>query len=141
MWTLCLLRSGGYMPIRLTPPPTSISSLCEFLNQSLAIRRRVASSSMVQIGLKKVNNGTNDYNAATFRRPHDFTDGELAQVRACANGFEGQAKGILQQRAASIEELHDDGYDYLETDTLPGNKNGNFSPPLTTDGEREVLPV
>lgn len=141
MRILYLLRSGECMPIQLTLPPTSISPFREFLNQSFAIRRRATFGSVVQIGLKKMNNGTNDYSVATFRRLYDFTGEELVQIRAYADGFKEQVKGILQQRAASTEELHDDGCDYLETGTLPGDKNGNFSLPSAIDGEREALPA
>lgn len=51
MRILYLLRSGEYMPIQLTLPPTSISPFREFLNQSFAIRRRATFGSVVQIGL------------------------------------------------------------------------------------------
>ena len=99
------------MPIQLTLPPTSISPFREFLNQSFAIRRRATFGSVVQIGLKKMNNGTNDYSVATFRRLYDFTGEELAQVRAFADSFKEQVKGILQQSAAATGDLHDDGCD------------------------------
>lgn len=141
MRILYLLRSGEYMPIQLTLPPTSLSPFREFLNQSFAIRRRATFGSVVQIGLKKMNNGTNDYSVATFRRLYDFTGEELAQIRAYADSFKEQIKGILQQRAATTEELHDDGCDYLGADTLSEDTGGKFTLPPTLDGEREALPA
>ena len=141
MRILYLLRSGEYMPIQLTLPPTSISPFREFLNQSFAIRRRATFGSVVQIGLKKMNNGTNDYSVATFRRLYDFTGEELAQIRAYADSFKEQVKGIQQQRAAATEELRDDGCDYLVADTLSGETGANFIITPAIDGEREALPA
>jgi len=141
MRILYLLRSGEYMPIQLTLPPTSISPFREFLNQSFAIRRRATFGSVVQIGLKKMNNGTNDYSVATFRRLYDFTGEELAQIRAYADSFKEQVKGIQQQRAAATEELRDDGCDYLAADTLSGETGANFIITPAIDGEREALPA
>ena len=141
MRILYLLRSGEYMPIQLTLPPTSISPFREFLNQSFAIRRRATFGSVVQIGLKKMNNGTNDYSVATFRRLYDFTGEELAQIRAYADSFKEQVKGIQQQRAAATEELRDDGCDYLAADTLYGETGANFIITPAIDGEREALPA
>ena len=141
MRILYLLRSGEYMPIQLTLPPTSISPFREFLNQSFAIRRRATFGSVVQIGLKKMNNGTNDYSVATFRRLCDFTGEELAQIRAYADSFKEQVKGIQQQRAAATEELRDDGCDYLAADTLSGETGSSFIITPAIDGEREALPA
>ena len=141
MRILYLLRSGEYMPIQLTLPPTSISPFREFLNQSFAIRRRATFGSVVQIGLKKMNNGTNDYSVATFRRLYDFTGEELAQIRAYADTFKEQVKGIQQQRAAATEALRDDGCDYLAADTLSGETGANFIITPAIDGEREALPA
>lgn len=141
MRILYLLRSGEYMPIQLTLPPTSISPFREFLNQSFAIRRRATFGSVVQIGLKKMNNGTNDYSVATFRRLYDFNGEELAQIRAYADSFKEQVKGIQQQRAAATEELRDDGCDYLAADTLSGETGANFIITPAIDGEREALPA
>ena len=141
MRILYLLRSGEYMPIQLTLPPTSISPFREFLNQSFAIRRRATFGSVVQIGLKKMNNGTNDYSVATFRRLYDFTGEELAQIRAYADSCKEQVKGIQQQRAAATEELRDDGCDYLAADTLSGETGANFIITPAIDGEREALPA
>ena len=141
MRILYLLRSGEYMPIQLTLPPTSISPFREFLNQSFAIRRRATFGSVVQIGLKKMNNGTNDYSVATFRRLYDFTGEELAQIRAYADSFKEQVKGIQQQRAAATEELRDDGCDYLAAGTLSGETGANFIITPAIDGEQEALPA
>ena len=58
-------------------------------------RRRATYGSLIQIGLKKENNGSNDYSVATFRLLRDFEGEELAQIRAYANGFKEQIKACL----------------------------------------------
>lgn len=104
MRVLYLLRSGEYMPLQLTLPPTSIKPWGSFLNQSFLARQRATYGSVIQVGLKKMNNGANDYSVATFRRLYDFSGEELAQIRVHANNFREQIKLILQQRAAMNEE-------------------------------------
>ena len=68
MRVLYLLRSGEFMPLQVTLPPTSLKPFREFMNQSFMLRRRATYGSVVQIGLKKMNNGKDDYSVATFRR-------------------------------------------------------------------------
>ena len=70
-------------------------------------------TSIVQIGLKRENNGTNDYSVATFKLLQDFQGEELAQIRAYANSFKEQIKLLLQQRAEITEEQRDTGCDYV----------------------------
>ena len=141
MRMLYLLRSGEYMPIQLALPPTSLSPFREFMNQSFMIRRRATFGSVVQIGLKKMNNGKDDYSVATFRRLYDLEGEELAQARAYATSFKEQIKMMLQQRASAILEQRDTGCDYEVTDTLPANSGTQFciAPPI--DGDREALPA
>nr|WP_326184293.1 hypothetical protein [uncultured Oscillibacter sp.] len=67
MRVLYLLRSGDYMPIQLSLPPTSIRPFNDFINQAFLLRRRGVCSAVVQIGLKKANNGVQDYSVATFK--------------------------------------------------------------------------
>ncbi len=141
MRMLYLLRSGEYMPIQLALPPTSLSPFREFMNQSFMIRRRATFGSVVQIGLKKMNNGKDDYSVATFRRLYDLEGEELAQARAYATSFKEQIKMMLQQRASAILEQRDTGCDYEVADALPANSGSQFciAPPI--DGDREALPA
>ena len=67
MRDIYLLRSGEYMPLLISLPPTSIKPFKEFLNRAFVYRRRATYGSLIQIGLKKENNGSNDYSVATFR--------------------------------------------------------------------------
>lgn len=57
MRVLYLLRSGEYMPLQVNLPPTSIKPFKEFLNRAFMLRRRATYGSIVQIGLKRENNG------------------------------------------------------------------------------------
>ena len=65
MRTVYLLRSGDFMPIQLTLPPTSLKPFNTFCSQAFLMRRRASFGSVVQIGLKKMNNGRDDYSVAT----------------------------------------------------------------------------
>lgn len=141
MRVLYLLQSGEYMPIQLTLPPTSISPFREFLNQSFMVRRRATYGSVVQIGLKKMSNGKDDYSVATFRRLYDFTGEELAQIRLFAESFKEQIKMVLQQRATINEEQHDDGCDYITDTVAVSNAGEHFTISTVIDGEREALPA
>ena len=97
MRDIYLLRSGEYMPLLISLPPTSIKPFKEFLNRAFVYRRRATYGSLIQIGLKKENNGSNDYSVATFRLVRDFQGEELAQIRAYANGFKEQIKAINKE--------------------------------------------
>lgn len=143
MRVLYLLRSGEFMPLQVTLPPTSLKPFREFMNQSFMLRRRAAYGSVVQIGLKKMSNGKDDYSIATFRRLHDFSGEDLAQIRAYADGFKEQVRMMLQQRATVNETQHDDGCDYGSgnMEVLPVDASGRFAYGQTLDGEREVLPA
>ncbi|MCA5577272.1 hypothetical protein [Enterocloster clostridioformis] len=143
MRVLYLLRSGEFMPLQVTLPPTSLKPFREFMNQSFMLRRRAAYGSVVQIGLKKMSNGKDDYSVATFRRLHDFSGEELAQIRAYADGFKEQARMMLQQRATVNETQHDDGCDYGNgnVEVLPVDASGRFAYGRPLDGEREALPA
>ncbi len=103
MRALYLLRSGDCLPIQLTLPPTSLRPYSEFSNLAFMSRRRAACGSIVQIGLKKANNGKDDYSIATFRMIRDFSGEELAQVRAYAENFKKQITMIQEQCAADLE--------------------------------------
>jgi len=140
MRVLYLLRSNEYMPLQINLPPTSISPFRDFLNQSFVLRRRATYGSVVQLALKRANNGGNDYSIATFRRLYDFTGEDLAQVRSYADGFKAQLKAMLQQQVTTRNEQIDEGCDY-DTNTLPTDANNRFVIAATIDGEREALPA
>ena len=128
MRMLYLLRSGEYMPLLISLPPTSIKPFKEFLNRAFVYRRRATYGSLIQIGLKKENNGRNDYSVATFRLVRDFQGEELAQIRAYANGFKEQIKAINIQRALINEEQRTNDCDYVipESATAPDSPDGSY---------------
>ena len=98
-----LLRSGDLMPIQLPLSPTSIRPYTDFVNAAFISRRRGVCGSVVRIGLKKKNNGKDDYSVATFQKVYDFSGEELARVRAYADSFKPQVKLLREQRVANIE--------------------------------------
>ena len=100
------------MPLQISLPPTSLSPFREFMNRAFVLRRRASFSAVVQIGLKKASNGTNDYSVATFKKLYDFEGEELSQIRAYANSFKEQIKSMLTQRAAIQDEQLDNSCDY-----------------------------
>lgn len=103
MRVLYLLQSGDYLPIQLALPPTSLRPFAEFSNMVFLARRRAACGSIIQIGLKKANNGKDDYSVATFSKVRDFSGEELANVRAYAENFKKQVTMIHEQRSAELE--------------------------------------
>ena len=143
MRVLYLLRSGEFMPLQVTLPPTSLKPFREFMNQSFMLRRRATYGSVVQIGLKKMSNGKDDYSVATFRRLYDFGGEELAQIRQFADGFKEQVRMMLKQRTTINESQHDTGCDYgnSNVEVLPAGKGTQFTYGQTLDGEREALPA
>lgn len=76
---------------------------------------------MVQIGLRKENNGGNDYSVATFRLVGNFEGEQLAQIRSYTESFKEQIKLILKQRAETAREQLDDGCDYISTGLQSAN--------------------
>ena len=128
MRDIYLLRSGEYMPLLISLPPTSIKPFKEFLNRAFVYRRRATYGSLIQIGLKKENNGSNDYSVATFRLVRDFQGEELAQIRTYANGFKEQIKAINIQRALINEEQRTNDCDYVipESATAPDSPDGSY---------------
>ncbi|MCM1214954.1 MAG: hypothetical protein NC331_06545 [Lachnospiraceae bacterium] len=143
MRMLYLLRSGELMPLQIALPPTSLKPFREFMNQSFMLRRRATYGSLVQIGLKKMSNGKDDYSVATFRRLYDFSGEDLAQIRTYADSFKEQIRMMLQQRAAINETQRDDGCDYSNSnvEVLPADTGERFVYGQAIDGEREALPA
>lgn len=103
MRTLYFLRSGEFIPLQLNLPPTSLKPFRQFISQTFGFRRRATYGSLVEIGLKKMNNGRDDYSVATFRLLSDLSGEELAQVRDYANSFKEQIRNMLLQRAETAE--------------------------------------
>ena len=137
-----LLRSGEYMPLLISLPPTSLKSFREFLNRAFVMRRRATYGSIVQIGLKRENNG-NDYSVATFRLVRDFQGEDLAQIRAYSNAFKEQIKAINVQRALhSVEQQGNTDCEYSEAEgaTAPATDNGGYSIG-TVNGDCDKLPA
>jgi len=143
MRVLYLLRSGEFMPLQVTLPPTSLKPFREFMNQSFSLRRRATYGSLVQIGLKKMSNGKDDYSVATFRRLCDFSGEDLAQIRAYADSFKQQIRMMLQQRADSSISQHDDGCEFVNAnvESMSADTGGHFYYGQPLDGEREALPA
>lgn len=144
MRMLYLLCNGEYMPYQLALPPTSLKPFKDFINQAFMLRRRASYGSIIQISLKKVSNGTNDYSVAVFRRVLDFEGDKLAQVRAYADSFKKQMKLSLQQRAAANEANHEDICDYGNNNPVApqsANNGESFYIGQTLDGEHEELPA
>ena len=139
---LYLLRSGEYMPLLVSLPPTSIRPFKEFLNRAFVYRQRATYGSLVQIGLKKDNNGSNDYSVATFRLLRDFHGEELAQIRAYANVFKEQVKAIIIQRALINEEqqANDCDYEIPESATAAPGPDGSYVVG-EVNGDYEQLPA
>lgn len=142
MRMLYLLRSGEYMPLLISLPPTSIKPFKEFLNRAFVYRRRATYGSLVQISLKKENNGSNDYSVATFRLVRDFQGEELSQIRAYANGFKEQIKLINIQRALINEEqrTNDCEYEIPVSATEAANPDGSYAVGAI-NGDYEKLPA
>ena len=136
-----LLCSGEAMPIQLSLSPTSITPYTQFVNAAFVARRRGICGSVVQIGLKKKNNGKDDYSVATFKRLYDFSGEELAKIRAYADSFKEQVKLILEQRTENIEAEASDGVEMERAvRTIPSNE-GHFEVGAEIDGDRDGLPL
>ncbi len=141
---LYILRSGEYMPILLALPPTSLKPFSDFMNLAFVSRRRPTWSSVVQIGLKRVDNGANTYSVATFKKLYDFSGEELAQVKQYAIGFREQIHLMLQQRAIGAENRKEPD-DLYETegryDSVDSGQHFTVTGRQTIDGSREALPA
>ena len=99
MRILYLLQDGDYIPLQLSLPPTSLRPFNDFMNAAFVARRRPAWSSVVQIGLKRVDNGNNTYSVATFRKVEDLQPEQVGEFRAFVESFRQQAKEMLKSRA------------------------------------------
>ena len=140
MRMMYFLRSGEFMPLQISLPPTSIKPFNDFVNRAFLLRRRGVCSAVVQLGLKRMNNGKDDYSVTTFKLLYDFEGHELDQIRKYADQFKEQIKVMLSQRA----ELADAANDVVEVSgasrSLPDNAD-HFAIGGVIDGEREPLPA
>lgn len=140
MRVLYLLRSGDFLPIQLTLPPTSIRPYSDFFNVAFATKRRATYGSVVQVGLKRMDNG-NLYSVATFKKLYDFSGEKLAQVKACSDSFREQIKIMLQQRAADTEVRCEDGFTADDGYVMQDDGDGFCITSGTIDGDRDELPA
>lgn len=120
---LYILRNGEYMPIMLALPPTSLKPYSDFVNACFVTRRRPTYASIVQIGLKKAENGSNTYSVATFKKISDFTGEQLAQIKAYSTGFRAQIKEILKQRAQNFANADPDAF-YEDNTSYSSKEDG-----------------
>lgn len=141
MRMLYLLQSGECVPIQISLPPTSLKPFKNFVNQAFLLRRRPSYGSVIQIGLRKGNNGGNDYSVATFRLLENFEGEDLAQIRSYAEGFREQIKLTLKQRAEMAKEQLDDGCDYVNAEPQTAGTTGPVYMTPAIDGDREALPA
>jgi hypothetical protein len=98
------------------------------------MRRRGAFGSVVQIGLKRMNNGKDDYSVATFKKLYDFEGEQLANIKIFAGTFKEQIRQLNQRRSADAISRTDDDvpvYDGSEPRVNISN----------IDGDRDDLPA
>ena len=139
MRMLYLLRSGEYLPLQLSLPPTSLRPFNDFLNLVFVARRRPSFTAIVEIGLKRAESGGYTYSVATFRKVRDLEGEGLAAVKSYATNFKEQVKSLLAQRA---ENYKSDVESLTSTAPLELADNGDrFSYPGVIDGERDELPL
>ena len=136
-----LLRSGEALPIQLSLSPTSIRPYTDFINAAFLARRRGVCGSVVRIGLKKVNNGKNEYSVATFKLLYDFAGEDLAKIRAYAASFKEQADLILAQRVENAEAEASNGVVMERPARVMPNNEGHFEVGAEIDGGRNGLPM
>ena len=139
MRQIYLLRSGEYLPLQLSLPPTSLRPFNDFMNLAFVARRRPSYSAIVEIGLKRAESGGYTYSVATFRKVRDLEGEGLAAVKSYAANFKEQFKSLLAQR---VENYKSDVESLTGTAPLELADNGDhFSYPGVIDGERDELPL
>ena len=142
MRQIYLLRSGEYLPLQLSLPPTSLRPFNDFMNAAFVARRRPAWSSVVQIGLKRMDNG-NTYSVATFRLVQRFEGNDLLQIKQYADGFREQIKAMNQQRAMEAELGNNEPIcDAVDSSYHSTDDGGHFCiTEAPIDGDHEDLPM
>lgn len=139
MRQIYLLRSGEYLPLQLSLPPTSLRPFNDFMNLAFVARRRPSYSAIVEISLKRAESGGYTYSVATFRKVRDLDGEDLAAVKSYSMNFKEQVKTLLAQR---VENYKSDVESLTGTAPLELADNGDhFSYPGVIDGERDELPL
>ena len=139
MRQIYLLRSGEYLPLQLSLPPTSLRPFNDFMNLAFVARRRPSYSAIVEIALKRAESGGYTYSVATFRKVRELEGEGLAAVKSYAANFKEQVKSLLAQR---VENYKSDVESLTGTAPLELADNGDhFSYPGVIDGERDELPL
>ena len=140
MRDLYILQSGQLLPLVLSLSPTSLRPFSEFMNAAFLTRHRASYGSVVQIGLKKKNNGKDDYSVATFHRLYDFAGEQLAQIKAYTSSFREQIHTVLEERVAMNEERSGDGCEHEDFQVKHSAPGGAFVVGQGISGERDALP-
>ena len=96
---------------------------------------------MVRIGLRKANNGKNEYSVATFKLLYDFAGEELAKIRSYAASFKDQVDLILSQRAESAETEASSGVVMERPARVMPSNEGHFEVGAEINGGRNTLPM
>jgi hypothetical protein len=137
MRQLYLLRDGDYLPIQLTLSPTSLRPFDDFVSSNFVTRRRGLCGSVVQIGLKRMNKGKDDYSVATFKLLYDFSGEALADAKAYAAAFKEQVRELAARRVLdAIPAVNDNVID----DSEFAAHLGCFSV-TSVNGDKEPLPA
>lgn len=139
MRMLYILRSGDFLPLQLSLPPTSIRPYKNFVNATFALRRRPVYGTLVKITLKPASSNGFDYSVAVFQKVRDFEGEELAAVQAYAEGFRGMVKSMLEQWAQEQQTAGPVVQAVSEPIELPDN-DSHFSVGVL-NGELETLPA
>jgi len=103
MRNLYLYREGDFLPTLISLPPTSLTPFSDFVSADFVTRKRAVFGSIVQIGLRKVIKGKDEYSVATFKKLHNFTGEKLAEVRRYVEDVKPQIKMMLTQQAVEAE--------------------------------------
>jgi hypothetical protein len=139
MRMLYLLRSGDFLPLQISLPPTSIGPFRTFMNMVFMLRNRPTYGSIVKIGLKRANSNGYDYSVATFSKVCDLTGEELTAMQAYAANFREQIKRMLAEQAA-VKESASNTIEMASTPLELPENGGHFSIEVF-DGERKELPA
>lgn len=128
-FSLYLLRSGEFLPLHFSLPPTSIKAFTDFVT-TFTSRRRTVNGSLVEIGLEKTNSRNNgkDFSLATFQLIRDFAGQELKDVLTYARGMKEQIKGMNAQRASAHLERQYSEQAYPEQGFRPYEDDSDYPP-------------
>jgi hypothetical protein len=122
MRALYILQNGDFMPTIILLPPTSLTPYKKFFNDAFLLRGRTPIGSIVEIGLKKMTNGTNEYSIATFKNKFDFSGEQLAKAKNYSKNFKGIVNRMNQSKLADTVTRMDD---YIHYNTPGGTINGD----------------